>query len=347
MSRRVLVGFVIVNVIVSFAVAFIFVKSYDRFWRPKVEPIEGPTQIVILTATSIPGSENVIKPGEYQSTIDAQQGTLNALANVTPVAVVPTDASGQTEALTVPDVATVATIDPALLPPIPSDLPTGQPSATAEDDGCIRHTVESGDVILSIADQYGVFPGDILTANGLTEDSILQIGDVLIIPTEGCAALYTPTPEPTATNTPFELITIAAPTVTLAPTAINAQVSITNVLSWNDVNNESVELRNEGDALNLQGWTLSDEDDDSFLFPEFRMQPGSVVRVFTRQGPNTPAALFWGRDTAAWEEGDILTLMDDTGQVQATFRVGAAADSESEEDAAEDTATPQATLSEG
>jgi hypothetical protein len=118
-------------------------------------------------------------------------------------------------------------------------------------------------------------------------------------------------------------LTRVAATVTLAPTAADAQVQITNVISWGDVNNEAVELQNQGAVLNLQGWTLTNSDGDSFRFPEFRMQPGSRVRVFTRQGANTPAALYWGRDQAAWVEGDTITLADSTGIIQATALIGA------------------------
>ncbi|MBN1201640.1 MAG: lamin tail domain-containing protein [Anaerolineae bacterium] len=319
MSRRVLIGFIVLNVIVSLSVAFIVI-SIDRARRPDVEPLEGPTQIVILTATSMPGSGD-FEPDEYQGTIAALQLTGTALSQRTAVAAAPTPDAGGDVAAGVPGEQTVVTIDPALLPDIPTDLPPGEPSVTPQDDGCIRHIVQSGDVIISIAQQYGVFPGDILIANGLDENHILQIGDVLIIPVEGCDALNTPTPVPSPSNTPFEL-TRVAPTVTLPPTAVNAQVVITNVMGWGDVNNETVEIRNLGSVLNLQGWTLSSEAGETFRFPEFRMQQGSLVRIYTRQGPTTPAALFWGRETAAWGEGDTLTLMDSAGEIQATFRVG-------------------------
>lgn len=319
MSRRVLVGFIFVNIIVSLVVAGI-VLTYDRSRRPD-EPKEGPTQIVILTATPLPGF--ALQPEEYQVTIDALQLTGTALAQRAEVVAVVTATPEGESVDTVPDVTAVATIDPALLPPIPTDLPPGQPSATPENDGCIRYVVQSGDVISTIAQQYGVFPGDILLANGMTEDDVynLQIGDVLIIPVEGCAALTTPTASPEPTNTPFSL-TREVPTVTLPATAVNAQVIISNVLEWGNVNTEAVEIRNQGSVINLQGWTLTNEQGDSFRFPEFRMQQGSVVRVFSRQGPETPAALFWGRETSAWTEGETVTLSDSTGQVQATFRVG-------------------------
>ncbi|NLX11246.1 MAG: LysM peptidoglycan-binding domain-containing protein [Chloroflexi bacterium] len=320
MSRRVLIGFIILNVIVSLAVAVIVI-TYDRSRRPDVEPIEGPTQIVILTATPQPGSDTSLSPAFYQSTIDALQGTVNAYAQITAVVALPTQAEA---GIAIPDAPTLPSLDPALLPPIPTDLPPGQPSATPADDGCLQHTVESGDTIIGIAQEYGVFPGDILLANEMDENAILNIGDVLIIPTEGCAALFTPTPIPSPSNTPFPL-TRVVPTVTLAPASADAQVIISTVVSWGDVNNEMVELRNQGGAINLQSWTLTDEDGNTFRFPEYRMQQESLVRVYTRQGSNTPAALYWGRDTAAWSEGEIITLADDAGQVQATFRVGGGA----------------------
>ena len=56
--------------------------------------------------------------------------------------------------------------------------------------------------------------------------------------------------------------------------------------------------------------------------PFIRMQPGSLVRIFSRQGQNTPAALYWGRELPAWRDGETITLLDSTGQVQSTFRVG-------------------------
>ncbi|MBN2305512.1 MAG: lamin tail domain-containing protein [Anaerolineae bacterium] len=321
MSRRVLVGFIIVNVIVSLAVA-VMVISYDNSRRPATEVKEGPTQIVILTATPIGGV--AMQPGEYQGTIDALQLTGTALSQSEPAVVVITSTpGGPDEGIALPETTAVATIDPALLPPIPTDPPPGEAPATLEGDGCIRHIVQSGEVIITIAQQYGVLPGEILIANGMTEDDVtrLQIGDVLVIPVEGCDILTTPTPVPQPTNTPFEL-TRTSPTLTLPPTVVNAQVVIADVVEWGNVNSEAVDLRNQGDAISLQGWTLANERGNIFRFPEVRMQPGSRLMVFTRQGPNTPAALYWGRELPAWADGDTLTLTDSAGQVQGSFRIG-------------------------
>lgn len=317
MSRRVLLGFVIVNVIVSLVVAAIVV-TWDRSRRPETEPVLGPTQIVILTATPLPGAE--MQPADLQATIAALETLLDARA-AAPLA----PGLTPTQGLSAPEGTVIATIDPALLPPVPTDLPPGvEPlvaADSAEDDGCIRHVVEAGEVVSIIAQQYNVFPGDVLAANGMEPDDILHIGDVLIIPVEGCAALNTPTPIPSATNTPFSL-TRVAPTVTLPPAAENAQIEIVSVSNFGDVNTEMVELRNIGERLNLEGWTLVDEDGTTFTFPAFYMPRDSRVRIYTRQGANTPAALYWGLDAPVWSRGEAVTLNDALGMVQAIERVG-------------------------
>ncbi|HML24483.1 MAG TPA: lamin tail domain-containing protein [Aggregatilinea sp.] len=331
MSRRVLFGFILLNVIVSLAVAFVLI-SYDRSRRPEVEPLEGPTQVIIVSETPVPGSAN-IKPDQYVATISAQQLTIAALSQATPIVATaqPSPDVGEQEISGTP---ILATIDPALLPPIPTDGPAGEvpvdapldatgETEAAADDGCLRYTVQAGDVIGSIADEYGVFPGDLMSVNGIGVDDFIQIGQVLVIPNEGCTLMYTPTPVPTATNTPFPLQMRAA-TVTLGPTAAQADVEISAVLGVGDVNNEAVELHNDsGSAINLEGWTLSSDGVAVFEFPEFRMRQDSRVRIFTRQGTDTPAALYWGRDDAAWAVGETLTLSDAEGSVQATFEIEA------------------------
>ncbi|MBI2913292.1 MAG: transglycosylase domain-containing protein, partial [Chloroflexi bacterium] len=63
--------------------------------------------------------------------------------------------------------------------PSPSPSPTGEPSATPRE---LLYTVQEDDTLTSIADQFGVKLKDLLKANDLTEDSVIQPGDVLKIP---------------------------------------------------------------------------------------------------------------------------------------------------------------------
>lgn len=70
--------------------------------------------------------------------------------------------------------------------------------ATPNEDGSVFHTVESGEALWSIAIAYEVTIDQILALNGLNENAIIFEGQSLKV-----RAAYTPTPEPTATNTPM------------------------------------------------------------------------------------------------------------------------------------------------
>ncbi|NDJ75374.1 MAG: LysM peptidoglycan-binding domain-containing protein [Chloroflexi bacterium] len=251
----------------------------------------------------------------------------------------------------------IATLDPGNLPAVNvTALPptaslvvptlTPQPSATPvmelNDQGCPVYTIQAGDTILAIANQYGVSGDDLMAFNGVTDPTRLQIGQQLALPLGDCVIPATPTPSPAATSgdtspdaaadttaappetlgTPFEIESFP-PTPTLAPSQVPVQVIIGNVLAWSDVNTEGVEIRSLGNAdINLNSWRLADEQGNEYVFPEYRLRPGNRVFVYTRQGSNTPAALYWGRADAAWSDGETATLTDSTGQVQATFVVG-------------------------
>ncbi|NWF67607.1 MAG: lamin tail domain-containing protein [Chloroflexi bacterium] len=201
---------------------------------------------------------------------------------------------------------------------------------------CIIHIVEPGDAPFALGEIYGVSGFDIMEANGLTEETAtrLQVGQELIIPLEGCtltAPLIVPTPTPEAqessADTPGAETTAeagtptATPTVTLAPTAVNAQVTIVSVVSAGDVTAEGVEIRNNGALVDMTGWTLADADGNTFTFPRQLVFTGGQVTVYTRVGENSPIALFWNRSTAVWGQGDVVTLRDEDGMVQATFRI--------------------------
>jgi hypothetical protein len=209
---------------------------------------------------------------------------------------------------------------------------------------CILHTVASGDTPFGIAAQYGSDGFTLMEANGLTDETaaLLQIGDVLVVPLAGCPLDQLPnfrpaslvvedtssdatsseetTPEATAEATEDALRPTA--TITLAPTATNAQVSIIAVEKAGDVTAEGVRIRNNSNTVNLTGWTLSDAQGNTYTFGEQLIFSNTEITVFTRAGQNTPIALFWGRDTAIWgDNGDVVTLKNKDGVVQATTRL--------------------------
>lgn len=219
-------------------------------------------------------------------------------------------------------------------------------------ENCITHVVDSGENPSLIAVQYDVNLFTLLEVNGLTEDTALslQIGDELIVPLEGCPVdqfLGTATPIPTETPdqsstpqpptqdpsdptfTPSPDVTPTpslTPTVTLAPTATDAQVEIVDVVNAGDVTAEGLRIRNTGATVNVTGWTLSDVDGNEYVFTEQIIFSNQEVTVFTRSGQDTPVARFWGLDDAVWEAGDVVTLRNADGDVQATLRLQAPID---------------------
>ncbi|MGV8049464.1 MAG: LysM peptidoglycan-binding domain-containing protein [Anaerolineaceae bacterium] len=90
-------------------------------------------------------------------------------------------------------------------------------------DGSISHTVQSGEFLITIAQQYGVSLDELLVLNNLTADSILQIGQVLLIKrgetplpalTSGTVIAATATIRPSLTPKPT-----LTPYLTATPTA--------------------------------------------------------------------------------------------------------------------------------
>lgn len=238
---------------------------------------------------------------------------------------------------------TAPTIDPTIIG-ASADLGL---TATSLPPNCILHTVVEGDTPFGIALQYGANGFDLLAVNGLTEETAtqIQIGEVLIVPLAGCPVVPPPTPENSVAlaltitaEAPTEEATAEAtpeisptptpsPTITLAPTASNAQVEIIGVLSAGDITAEAVRIRNNGNTVDITGWTLTDLDGNEYTFGQQRLFSNAELTIFTRAGENTPVVLFWGLDEAILGEvGDVITLRDANGRVQATLRLPAPQD---------------------
>lgn len=118
-----------------------------------------------------------------------------------------------------PAVATATPRAVATETPSPSPRPTRTPSPTATMTPSptftplppIIHVVAKGESAGIIARQYGVSERAVLEANGLQPDSIIRIGQELIIPRP------TPTPEPPATQAPQAGSPASTPPATGSP----------------------------------------------------------------------------------------------------------------------------------
>ncbi len=184
-----------------------------------------------------------------------------------------------------------------------------EPSATPTPP-VIAYEVQAGDTLGEIALQFGASVGEIMQLNRLENADSLAAGTVLYIP-----AAFTETPAPPE---PVE----ATGTTRPSPVAAGARVVIVNVFGAGDLATERVriERRGEGD-LALAGWRLQDEDENVYTFPLLTLYPGGAVDLYTGPGMDSVAALYWKLDQPVWETGEIVTLVDERGNVQATYTV--------------------------
>ena len=94
------------------------------------------------------------------------------------------------------------------------------------------------------------------------------------------------------------------------------------VVGVGDLASERVQLRGIGEgSLDLTGWRLRDEDNHEYTFPKITLFPNGAVNVYTSAGVDTVVALYWGASSSVWRSGESVTLLDDSGNVQATFEV--------------------------
>ncbi|MFE1444401.1 lamin tail domain-containing protein [Streptomyces sp. NPDC058739] len=82
------------------------------------------------------------------------------------------------------------------------------------------------------------------------------------------------------------------------------------------LNKEWVELTNTGrHSVNLDGWTLEDEDGRTYTFDDYRLAGRSTVRIHTGHGRDTRTDLYQDRRHYVWDNrSDTATLRNDRGR---------------------------------
>ncbi len=208
----------------------------------------------------------------------------------------------------------------------------------------VLHTVRAGDTISGLALEYDVPEEDIVAANQLQNPNLLQVGTQLVIPVGGLQpATPTWTPVPTASDTPLPFnppsadmtataaavagVTASPPLTAQATVPITGELEakITEVIGAGQVEEEQVVVTNEGGRLaDMQGWTLSDGEGNTYTFPNFRLWPGGSVTLHTRVGQDgsPPSNFYWKKLVAMWSPRELVTLKDAAGNVVSTYTVG-------------------------
>jgi hypothetical protein len=132
------------------------------------------------------------------------------------------------------------------------------------------------------------------------------------LPTAPVAASTEVTPDQAGTPTPLAAL-------------VGPQIEINTIIGATDPKLEYVLLKRMGEGdLNLAGWTLSNEHEAVFTFPDqpaLVLYKGGAVQIYTRSGTDTPTEMFWNLSDAAWRPGEWATLKDKTGKVQARYQV--------------------------
>jgi micrococcal nuclease len=85
-----------------------------------------------------------------------------------------------------------------------------------------------------------------------------------------------------------------------------------------NLNDEYIVLENTGSStIDLSGWTLRDEADHVYTFPDgFTLAAGETVTIRTGSGTDTEDTLYWGSGSAIWNNGgDTIIIRDESGQL--------------------------------
>jgi len=91
-----------------------------------------------------------------------------------------------------------------------------------------------------------------------------------------------------------------------------------------NLNDEYVIISNNGNtSVNLTGYTLSDEANHTFVFPDFILESRGLVTIRTGSGNNTDDELYWGSDYPIWNnDHDTAYLRDAKGELLDTYTWG-------------------------
>jgi hypothetical protein len=114
-------------------------------------------------------------------------------------------------------------------------------------------------------------------------------------------------PTATQTHTP-------TPTATLIPGVFIVDIEFAPETHPLD---EYVTIRNQtGKYTPMEGWTLRDDNKNTFTFPRYTLISWATVKVWTKVGVIDPENLYWGRIDPVWNDyGDCAYLRDDDGML--------------------------------
>jgi LysM repeat protein len=131
------------------------------------------------------------------------------------------------------------TLTPSMTPTItltPSETPTETPVPTATASKPFLYTVQADDTLSSIAEQFQVEFIIVMILNGLNNDSVLQVGETLVIPNPDMG-IPEPTAIPEGLPRGFEIDYLVLPGDTLALIAAEFASTEDAIIEANELDN--------------------------------------------------------------------------------------------------------------
>ncbi len=232
-----------------------------------------------------------------------------------------------------PEGTTTPTVNPVEEEALPESTPLQS----------VSYVVEEGDTLGLIAEKFSVSLSDLMIANGLSNQDLIQIGQELTIPLAGVSTAtptFTPMLIPTETPLPFdpptplpadaEIPREPAVTVGPSPTPIptstpppfnEINVVISEVTGAGDLVRETLVILNKGAGTSLRDWKLEGSSLGVFIFPDIFLFSGGSIRVHTAAGENTPSDLYLNQGEPAWPPGTTIILNDGSNSEMSRYVV--------------------------
>jgi LysM repeat protein len=192
-------------------------------------------------------------------------------------------------------------------------FPTQTPKAIPDPTPALQtYQVSTGETLSEIALAFDVSVDQLLEINGFDNPDAIGTGTVIFVPRDDASS----------TNGESEAISEEQMSLDEIILPDNVKVEIAVIVGAGDLASERVQLRGIGEgSLSLAGWKLRDEDQNEYSFPAITLFEDGAVNVFSSVGVDTVVALYWGLSSAVWESGEIATLIDNLGSVQAIYQV--------------------------
>ena len=114
----------------------------------------------------------------------------------------------------------------------------------------------------------------------------------------------------------------AHPTETSLPSLDQPTVEIQSVFLPGEMDYEKISIKNVSEApVDLTGWSLTNDEDDRYVFPTLTLYPNGALEVWTKAGINTAVELFWNAPNAIWSSGGRAILLDSAGQERSRLSI--------------------------